>query len=151
MSNTRERTSWNTFNEQLIADMRAHGGEPTSGPFLGRPVLILSSVGARSGQHRETPLAYTRDGEGYVVIASMGGAPNNPAWYHNLVANPAVTVEVLGRKFEARARVTEGSERDRLFRHQADRMPNFYEYQKRTHRQIPVIVLEPLTRSPEEG
>jgi len=145
MSNTRERTSWDTFNTDLIADMRAHDGQPTSGPFLGRPVLILTTVGAKTGQRRETPLAYTKDGERYVVIASMGGAPNNPAWYHNLAANPEVTVEVLGERFQARARVTEGDERGRLFRNQADQMPNFYQYQEKTSRQLPVIALERTT------
>jgi deazaflavin-dependent oxidoreductase (nitroreductase family) len=130
---------------ELIADMRAHEGKPTSGPFVGRPVLILTTIGARSGQPRETPLVYTSDGDRLVVIASKGGAPTHPDWYRNLVAHPTVTVEVLGERFRARARVTEGDERERLFRKQADRMPNFYEYQKRTSRRIPVIALERMT------
>jgi len=142
MSKARERTTWTAFNEQLIADMRAHEGKPTSGPFLGRPVLILTTIGARSGQPRETPLVYTTDGDHVVVIGSKGGAPTNPDWYRNLVANPAVTVELLGETFRARARVTEGDERERLFRNQADQMPSFYDYQRRTTRQIPVIALE---------
>ena len=125
--------------------MRAHEGKPTSGPFLGRPVLILTTVGAKSGRVRKTPLAYSKDGERHVVIASKGGGPTHPAWYHNLVANPEVTVEVLGEGFRARARVAEGDERDRLFRNQADQMPNFYQYQERTSRRIPVVVLERIT------
>ena len=142
MSTTGNRTTYSSFNEQLIADLRAHRGQATSGPFVGRPVLILTTVGARSGKPRETPLAYTREGDNYVVIASKGGAPTHPAWYHNLVANPAVTVEVLGERFQARARVAEGEERDRLYRNQAQQMPAFADYQRRTARQIPVIVLE---------
>jgi deazaflavin-dependent oxidoreductase (nitroreductase family) len=145
MSTGGNRPTYTGFNEGLMADLRAHGGKATSGPFVGRPVLIVTSVGARSGQRRETPLVYSRDGEGYVIVASKGGAPTNPSWYHNLVDNPAVTVEVLGQAFEARARVTEGDERDRLFRAHADQNPNFYEYQKRTTRRIPVIVLEPVS------
>ena len=142
MSTTGERSSYAGFNEQLIADMRAHGGKPTSGPFLGRQVLILTTVGAKSGEVRENPLAYSTDGDGYVVVGSKGGAPTHPAWYHNLRANPVATVEVLDEKFQARARVAEGEERERLFRNHADRMPAFYDYTKRTSRQLPVIVLE---------
>ena len=122
--------------------MRAHGGKPTSGPFLGRQVLILTTVGAKSGEVRENPLAYSTDGDHYVVIGSKGGAPTHPAWYHNLRANPVVTVEVLDEKFQVRARVAEGDEGERLFRNHADRMPAFYDYRKRTSRQLPVIVLE---------
>jgi deazaflavin-dependent oxidoreductase (nitroreductase family) len=139
---SRNASGWNNFNEDLIADLRAHGGKPTSGPFLGRPVLILTTVGAKTGERRETPLVYTTDGENLVVIASKGGAPTNPAWYHNLVAIPDVTLEVLGEKIDVRARVTEGEERDRLFRKQADLMPGFDEYQRNTTRRIPVVVLE---------
>jgi deazaflavin-dependent oxidoreductase (nitroreductase family) len=142
MSTAGNRSSYAAFNDQLIADMRAHGGKPTSGPFLGRNVLILTTVGARSGERRETPLAYSTDGDRYVVIGSKGGAPTHPAWYHNLRANPLVAVEVLGDRFEARALVALGDERDRLFRNQADQMPAFNDYQKRTSRQLPVIVLE---------
>jgi deazaflavin-dependent oxidoreductase (nitroreductase family) len=142
MSSAGNRSTWTTFNEDLIADMRAHGGKPTSGPFFGSPVLVLTTVGAKSGQRRESPLVYSMDGERHVVIASKGGAPTHPAWYHNLVANPDVTVEVLGDRFEARALVTEGDERDRLFRNQADQRPSFYEYQEKTTRQLPVVVLE---------
>src|ERR1700736_2992338 len=105
MSTKESRNTFASFNEQLIEDLRAHRGAATSGPFVGRPVLILTTVGARSEQPRENPLVYTRDGERYVVIASKGGAPTHPSWYHNLVANPHVTLEVLGERFPARARV----------------------------------------------
>jgi deazaflavin-dependent oxidoreductase (nitroreductase family) len=134
--------SWNEFNRKLIEDLRANGGRATSGPFVGRDVLILTTIGARSGEPREAPLAYTRSGDDYVVIASRGGHPKNPGWYHNLVAHPEVTVEVLGERFTARARIAGGEERDRLYALQADRMPAFWEYQKRASRVIPVVVLE---------
>jgi deazaflavin-dependent oxidoreductase (nitroreductase family) len=87
---------------------------------------------------------YTRDGNHYVVLASKGGAPTNPSWYHNLVAHPDVTVEVLGKKFKARAQVAEGEDYERLFAQHAGINPTFYEYRKRTSRKIPVIVLESL-------
>ena len=86
----------------------------------------------------------SRDADGYVIVASKGGAPTHPAWYHNLLAHPAVTVEVGGETFEARARVTEGAERDRLFAQRAAANPNFAEYQRRTTSVIHVVVLERL-------
>ncbi len=135
-------SQYEDFNRLLIADLRANGGRATSGPFVGRPVLILTTIGARTGRLRETPLAYTRSGDDHVVIASKGGAPTNPAWYHNLVANPGVIVEVLGERFKARARVAGGEERERLYRAHAKRLPAFAEYERLTTRSIPVIVLE---------
>ena len=141
MSNN-SRSAFERFNQDLIADLRANAGQASSGPFAGRPLVILRTRGARSGEHRETPLVYTRSGDDYVVIASKGGAPNNPSWYHNLVADPLVTLEILGETFRARARVTEGEERDRLYRNQAAMMPAFAEYEQKTSRKIPVVVLE---------
>ncbi|HEY8629055.1 MAG TPA: nitroreductase family deazaflavin-dependent oxidoreductase [Gaiellaceae bacterium] len=142
MSST-ETNSFNNFNRDLVADLRANAGKPTSGPFVGRPVLILNNTGAKSGEVRETPVVYTRDGDNYVVIASKGGAPTNPGWFHNLVANPDVKLEVLGETIPARARVAEGEEHDRLYDAQAKMMPTFADYQKKTTRKIPVVVLEP--------
>jgi deazaflavin-dependent oxidoreductase (nitroreductase family) len=130
------------FNLALIADLRAHDGRPSSGPFVGRPVLILGSTGARSGEHREAPLVYSRDGDGYVIIASMGGAPMHPAWYFNILADPRVTVEVDGETFATRARVVGESERRRLYDQHAAINPTFREYEAKTSRVIPVIVLE---------
>jgi deazaflavin-dependent oxidoreductase (nitroreductase family) len=135
--------SYGDFNKRLIADLRANAGRATSGPFGGRNLLILTTRGARSGETRENPLAFSKAGDAYVVIASKGGAPTNPAWYHNLVANPDVLVEVDGRSFRTLARVAEGEEYDRLFKAHADRMPGFWDYKKRTSRNMPVIVLEP--------
>ena len=135
-------STFQDFNRHLITDLRANAGQATSGPFVGRPVLIMTVTGARSGLPRETPLAYSRDGDRYVVIASKGGAPTNPDWYHNVLANPDVKVEVLGDTFPARARIAEGKERDRLYRNQAAQLPMFDEYQRKTPRRIPVVVLE---------
>jgi deazaflavin-dependent oxidoreductase (nitroreductase family) len=131
-----------SFNETLIEDLRAHDGQATSGPFLGRPVLILTTTGAKSGERRESPLAYTRDGDDIVIVASMGGAPRNPAWYHNLVANPRVTVELGGETFQADARVTDPEERRRLYDRHAEVFPGFRDYEAKTSRTIPVIVLK---------
>jgi deazaflavin-dependent oxidoreductase (nitroreductase family) len=136
-------TSYGDFNKNLIADLRANGGQATSGPFRGGSVLILTTTGAKTGETRENPLAYTRAGDNYVVIASKGGAPTHPAWFHNLVANPEVKLEVLGETIPVRARVAEGEEHRRLYDAQASVMPGFAEYQKKTSRKIPVVVLEP--------
>jgi deazaflavin-dependent oxidoreductase (nitroreductase family) len=133
---------WTSFNDALIADFRAHGGQASSGPFVGRPLLLLTTVGARSGQSRTTPLVYTRDGERYVVIASKGGAPTNPAWYHNLRAHPTVTIEVGEERFDADASVAEGAERRRLYDQHAALMPGFADYERRTDRIIPVVTLD---------
>jgi len=131
----------NDFNQQVITEFRANDGK-VGGPFAGSPMLLLTTTGARSGQSRTTPLVYTTDGDRIVIIASKAGAPTNPDWYHNLVANPMATVEVGVEKFQARAKVAEDAERERLYNRQAEQMPGFAEYQKKTTRQIPVVVLE---------
>ncbi|GAC1653258.1 MAG: nitroreductase family deazaflavin-dependent oxidoreductase [Candidatus Dormibacteraceae bacterium] len=135
-------SNFNEFNVNLIADMRANEGRPTSGPFLGRPVLILTTTGARTGEQRETPLVYFGEGDELQIIASQGGAPSHPAWYHNLVANPKVTVEVNGDRYEAEAVVPTGAEREHRYAAQAQVMPTFAEYQTKTSREIPVVVLK---------
>jgi deazaflavin-dependent oxidoreductase (nitroreductase family) len=126
----------------LIDDIRAHGGEVTQGVHSGRTLLLLTTRGAKSGEPRLAPLVYTRDGDRYVIVASKGGAPAHPAWYVNLVANPVVTVEVGSATFAARAVVTEGAERDRLFAAHAVEFSYFTGYQKKTSRIIPVVLLE---------
>jgi deazaflavin-dependent oxidoreductase (nitroreductase family) len=131
----------NDFNQSLIEEFRANDGKVT-GVFAGRPLLLLTTTGAKSGQPRVSPLVYTTDGDRIVIIASKGGAPTNPDWYRNIVANPVVTVELPGETFQARATVIEGAERTRLYDAQAALMPGFAEYQQKTTRQIPVIVLE---------
>jgi len=133
--------NWDNFNAGIVEDFRANGGK-VSGRFAGRPLLLLTTTGARTGLPRVVPLVYTRDGEDLVIIASKGGAPTNPDWYHNLVANPEVTVEVGAERYQARARVTEGEEHDRLYDAMAAQMPFFAEYQRNTERRIPLVVLE---------
>ena len=129
-------------NRDVIEQFRANGGDIKEGMFKGAPILLLTTTGARSGATYTTPLVHTRDGDRIVIIASKGGAPTNPGWFHNLVANPEVTVELGGERFQAKAVVTEGEERQRLFDAQASRMPGFADYQRNTTRQIPVVVLE---------
>jgi deazaflavin-dependent oxidoreductase (nitroreductase family) len=134
-------SDFDDFNRKVIAEFRANGGK-VGPPFEGAPMLLLTTTGAKSGQPRTTPLVYTTDGDRLVVLASKGGAPSHPAWYHNLVANPVVTLEVGQDEFQARASVASGDERDRLFAAQAALMPNFAEYQRKTTRRIPVVTLE---------
>jgi deazaflavin-dependent oxidoreductase (nitroreductase family) len=130
------------FNEGVIDDFRSHKGQITKGPFTGRSLLLLTTRGKKSGKERTNPLAYTRDGDRIFVIASKGGAPSHPDWYQNLRANPKVTVEVGPERFEAKASVAKGAERRRLYDLQASHMPAFKEYEKRTSREIPVVVLK---------
>ena len=130
------------FNSNLIDQIRAGGGHLSDGPFARRQVLILTTTGAKSGEKRETPLVYTRDGNDIVIVASMGGAPQNPAWYHNIVANPRVTIEVDGNSVQADAHIADGAERRRLYDQHAALHPSFTEYEAKTGgRVIPVIVL----------
>jgi deazaflavin-dependent oxidoreductase (nitroreductase family) len=140
-----DAAAWNDYNLALIDDLRAHNGIATAGRFAGRELLLLITTGKKSGQPRTAPLAFTRDGERYVIIASKGGSPTSPDWYYNLVHNPNVTLEVGGEAFAARATIAEGEERDRLYANQARLMPNFAAYQLKTSRQIPVVVLERIT------
>jgi len=104
--------------------------------------ILITHKGAKSGKEYTSPLVYTRDADNVVIIASKGGAPEDPQWFRNLVANPDVTVEIGTEKYAGHARVAEGDERDRLFRAQADLMPNFDEYATKTTRTIPLVVIE---------
>jgi deazaflavin-dependent oxidoreductase (nitroreductase family) len=130
------------FNRAIIEEFRANGGK-VGGSFEGAPVLLLTSTGAKSGQRRTTPLMYMPDGERMVIFASKGGAPTNPAWYHNLRANPSATVEVGADTVDVDAAVTSGEERERLFKRQAELYPQFAEYAEKTTREIPVVALTP--------
>jgi deazaflavin-dependent oxidoreductase (nitroreductase family) len=130
----------NDFNQQVISEFRANQGK-VGGQLANMPVLLLTMTGAKSGRTITKPLVYTMDGNRIVVIASFAGAPNNPAWYNNLIANPVATVELGSERFRVRAAVTAGEERQRLFDRQAKQMPIFAEYQQKTKRQIPVLVL----------
>src|SRR5215213_4867430 len=138
---SKESMDYNEFNRQLIEEFRANGGK-VSGMFAGAPLLLLTTTGARTGQPRVAPLAYTTDNGRVVVIASKGGSPTHPDWLHNLRANPEVTVELGTETYPARATIAKGAERQRLFDQMAAQMPNFAEYQRNTTRQLPVIVLE---------
>lgn len=130
------------FNAKLIEQFRKNGGQLTKGPLAGAPIVVLTMTGAKSGRQVEVPVAYVRDGDHLVVAASKAGAPTNPAWYHNLKANPDVTVEVGPDKYAARATEATGEERDRLYNAMAKVMPVFKEYQAKTKRTIPVFVIE---------
>jgi len=132
----------NDFNQSIIDEFRANDGK-VGGPFEGAPMLLLTTTGAKSGQPRTAPLVYLPDGDRYVVFASKAGAPTNPDWYHNLVANPSVSVEVGSDRTDADAVVLTGEERDQLFAKQAERMPGFKDYQDKTTRVIPAIALQP--------
>ena len=128
------------LNQGVIREFRANQGR-VGGPMEGMPILILTMTGAKTGRTLTRPLCYSRNGDRLVIIASYGGAPHNPPWYHNLIASPEVTVEVGTEKFKARAALTSGAERQRLFDAQARLMPFFDDYQKKTRRQIPVLIL----------
>ena len=131
----------NEFNRKIIEEFRANGGKVT-GQFAGSPLLLLTTTGAKTGASRTTPLVYTEDGDNIVIIASYGGAPKHPAWFLNLRANPEITIEVGAEKFAARAVIPQGEERKRLFDQQAAQMPGFADYQKKTTREIPAVVIE---------
>ncbi len=130
------------FNRKVIDEFRANEGK-VGGPFEGAPVLLLTSTGAKSGEPRTTPVVYQQDGERMVIFASKAGAPTNPAWYHNLRANPTATVEVGNDTLDVDAIVTDGDERQRLFDRQKELMPQFAEYEQKRTRQIPVVALQP--------
>ncbi|GAA2914764.1 nitroreductase/quinone reductase family protein [Streptosporangium fragile] len=137
----------NDFNQQVIEEFRANGGR-VGGFFEGARLLLLTTVGARSGVPHTTPLGYLPDGDRVLVIASAGGAPHHPAWFHNLVANPRVKVESGAFTHEARAVVLEGAERDRAFARAAEADPGWAGYQAKTSRVIPVVALEPVPGPP---
>ncbi len=131
----------NDFNEKIIDEFRANGGK-VGGPFEGAPLLLLHTTGAKTGRTRVKPLAYRRDGDRLVVFGTKGGAPTNPEWYYNVQANPRVTVEVGSDRFEADATVASPDERDRIWRLQTRDVPLFADYQQKTDRTIPVVILE---------
>jgi len=152
----------NDWNAQMIVEFRENDGK-LGGPFAGAPVLLLTTTGAKSGQQRVNPMMYLAEaglpvsenqqsssglrvssggGDRIYVFASKAGAPTNPDWYHNLVANPQVTVERGTEKYEAVATPLAGAERDRIYAIQAERYPGFAEYQEKTTRTIPVVALD---------
>ncbi len=129
------------FNAKVIEEFRANAGV-VGGYFAGKPMALVTHTGAKTGTPRVTPLVCSTDAGRVVIIASMGGAPTNPAWYHNMIANPTVTVEVGSETYTARAVEVTGDERQRLYDQQVAIMPQFAEYAAKTTRTIPVLVLE---------
>ena len=132
------------WNDATIREFHAKAGKGIAG--FGDRLLLLTTVGARSGKERISPVMYHRDGERYVVVASKGGGPDNPAWYLNLKANPVATVEVGAKTgtetFQVRAREVKGKERDRMYAERVAIAPGFGEYERQTSRKIPVMILE---------
>jgi deazaflavin-dependent oxidoreductase (nitroreductase family) len=130
----------NDRNKLIIDEFRANSGK-VGGPFSGRTLLLIHTIGAKSGVEHVNPVAYVTDGDRLVIIASKGGAPTNPDWYYNLVAHPLVTVEVGTEIFQVRATVAPEPERTRLYSKMVEMMPGFADYQRKTTRVIPVIAL----------
>ena len=133
-----EANDWNT---RIIEEFRANGGK-VGGQFAGAPLLLLHTTGAKTGQARVNPMMYLADGDDHVVFASKAGAPTNPDWYHNLLANPRASIEVGDQTFNVVARVAEGETRERLWSRQKELYPGFADYEAKTTRQIPVVILE---------
>jgi deazaflavin-dependent oxidoreductase (nitroreductase family) len=133
----------NDFNGPIIEEFRANGGK-VGGMFEGAPMVLVHHKGAKSGTERVNPLMYQDLGDGSIaVFASKGGAPTNPDWYHNLVANPDTTVELGTEQYDVRARVADDDERRRIWDAQKDAFPQFAEYEKTSQgRTIPVVILE---------
>ncbi|MBV9830902.1 MAG: nitroreductase family deazaflavin-dependent oxidoreductase [Marmoricola sp.] len=129
------------WNDKIIAEFRANEGK-VGGQFAGAPLLLLHSTGARTGQERVNPMMYQAVGDGWAVFASKGGAPDNPDWYHNLRANPDATIEVGTETVEVKARVLEPEEREPIWEQQKARYPGFADYEAKTDRVIPVVLLE---------
>jgi deazaflavin-dependent oxidoreductase (nitroreductase family) len=133
-------SSRNDWNQQMIAQYHAHSGKGL--PNFGDNLLLLHTVGAKSGQPRINPLAFTRHDDKYVIIASKAGAPTNPDWYYNLTKAGTAMIDVGGQTVPVRASEVKGAERDRLYAKHAERFPGFIEYQQKTIRKIPVLTLE---------
>ena len=129
------------WNSRIIEEFRTNGGK-VGGQFAGAPLLLLTTTGAKSGQRRIAPLMYMPDGDRMIIFAAKAGAPTNPDWYHNLVAHPDATVEVGTETFDVNAVVASDEERDRLYAQQAKMYPGFADYETKTTRKIPVVVLE---------
>ena len=133
--------SMTEFNSQIIDEFRGNGGK-LGGGFAGATMLLLTTKGAKSGNLRTNPLAYLAQGDGIYIFGSKGGAPTNPDWYHNLVAHSSVQAEIGTQTLPFTARVADGDERDRIWSAQKSAYPGFAEYEEKTTRQIPVVILE---------
>jgi deazaflavin-dependent oxidoreductase (nitroreductase family) len=131
------------FNSKIIEEFRANGGK-VGGGFEGAPVLLLHTTGAKTGRERVNPMMYQALGGSYAVFASKGGAPVNPDWYFNLLANPRVRAEIGTQTVDLTARVAEGETRERIWSAWKADYPNFAEYERKTSRPIPVVILDPV-------
>src|SRR3954453_24070818 len=131
----------NDWNWKIIEEFRANGGK-VGGQFEGAPLLLLHTTGAKTGRARVNPVMYLPDGEDYVVFASKAGAPTSRDWYHNLLANPRASIEVRDQTLNVVARVAEGETRERLWSRQKELYPGFADYEAKTTRQIPVVILQ---------
>lgn len=132
------------WNRQTIEEFRANGGK-VGGMWEGKPLLLITTTGAKSGKRRTNPLVYLRYGNGLYIFASKGGAPTSPDWYHNLLAHPEVTVEIGDQTYRAIAQPVTGEEHDSIYARWAQQYPQFREYQEKTSRSIPVVELTPRT------
>jgi deazaflavin-dependent oxidoreductase (nitroreductase family) len=137
-------TDWNST---VIEEFRANGGK-VGGQFEGAPLLLLHTTGAKTGAERVNPVMYRKIDGGYAVFASKGGAPANPDWYHNLLANPRVRAEIGTETVELTARVADPQTRERIWAAQKGAYPGFADYERKTARQIPVVILEPVRSAP---
>ena len=131
------------FNSKIIEEFRANGGK-VGGPFDGAPLLLLHTTGAKTGQERVNPMMYQKVGDGYAVFASKGGAPTNPDWYHNVLAHPRVRAEIGTDTVDLDARVADAPTRESIWAAQKSAYPGFADYEQKTTRQIPVVILEPV-------
>ncbi len=131
----------NEWNRGIIEEFRANQGK-VGGMFEGASMVLLTTKGAKSGATRVNPLVYLAEGDRMVIFASKAGSPTNPDWFHNIKADPNVTIEVGAEKFAAKATILAGAERDRLYAIQAAHVPQFAEYQAKTDRLIPVVALQ---------
>jgi deazaflavin-dependent oxidoreductase (nitroreductase family) len=137
-------TDANSWEDQLIADIRANGGRPSRGPLAGDPLLLLYSTGAKSGQRRRSILTYSTDGGDYFVAGSNSGKETNPSWFANVRANPNVTIEIAAKELPATATVLTGAERDAAWDRHVAQLPRFADYPKQiTGRTIPMVRLTP--------
>jgi deazaflavin-dependent oxidoreductase (nitroreductase family) len=136
-------TDYAEWTRNLVADIRANG-RPTSGFFEGRPLMVLTTTGRKSGEPRSSVVSFSRDGDDYIVVGSKSGEPEDPWWFTNLVANPVVTIETDHKTLQARATVAEGAERDALWDRHVAEHPQFADYPSKTDRIIPIARLTPI-------
>ena len=129
------------WNRKIIEEFRANQGRVAT--FARQPLLLLTHTGAKTGKRRTNPLAYFRDGDRFIVVASKGGAPTNPDWYYNLLTNPQATIEVGNERLEVSAEPADPAERERFWTMVIERNPAFKEYEKKTRRTIPLVILTP--------